>query len=375
MKKIAFIIKLFQSKSFHGGGEKLFYNIINNFIKDGYIVDIYCSKSDTEQFSGINKITVVDKIYNHLDPESMENFYDEVKILTKNQEYAHIISENITPPADITFLQGHSLVHRQRKLKNGFESFLYNFRNIKKKRIKYQQKWMKEGYKHIFVVSNVLKNDIMTNFNVPENKISVIYPGVNLPCENINKGLQPLVTNNKQIVFGLSAPGFKIKGGYILLKALSILKDKGYDFKARIIYPKFNKNLWIKFLVNLYKIKNNVEFLPVQNTMEDFYKSIDCVVIPSLEDTFGLVALEGMTYGKPCIVSTNAGASEIIQEGANGFVFAMNKNASKNLAEKMMFFMDNIKDHEVYITKSFEAAKLYSWEKTYKDLVNQLNQL
>jgi len=369
MKKIAFIIKLFQSDSFHGGGEKLFYNIINNFVKDGNIVDIYCSKSDVNKFPGINKITVIDKIYDHTDPETMELFYVEVKNLIHDQNYDYIISENITPSVDITFLQGHSLVHRQRKLKNSFESFLYNFRRVKKKRIKYQQKWMQEGYRKIFVVSNVLKNDIISNFNIPEDKINVVYPGVNV------SEIKPELREKDCTVFGLSAPGFKIKGGYVFLKALSLLKNKGYSFKARIIYPKFSKNLWVKFLIKLYRIQDNVEFLPLQKDMKSFYNSIDCIVMPSLEDTFGLVALEGMSYGKPCIASSNAGASEIIQEGANGFVFKMDKKAFKNLAEKILFFMDNKENHEEYSKKSFEAAKFYSWDKTYKDLLDYLSRL
>jgi len=368
MKKIAFIIKLFQSNSFHGGGEKLFYNLINNFAEDGCLVDIYCSYSDVEQFAGINKITVIDKVYKHTEPETMELFFDEVKKQVSNVGYDYIISENITPPVDITFLQGHSLIHRQRKLKNFFESFLYNFRSVKKKRIKYQQKWMQEGYRKIFVVSNILKKDIMENFNIPEDKICVVYPGVNIP----DKEFSPIDIGNRQIVFGLSAPGFKIKGGYILLKALKILKDKGYNCKVRIIYPKFKKNLWIKFLVKVYGIKNYVEFLPLQKNMESFYESIDCTVMPSIEDTFGLVALEGMAYGKPSIASTNAGASEIIQEVQNGFIFEMNNFSSKNLAEKMMFFMDNKKHHEEYSGKSFETAKFYSWHRTYKDLARDL---
>lgn len=368
MKKIAFIIRLFQSKSFHGGGEKLFYNLIKNFSKDGWIIDIYCGQSDIDNFAGINKINVIDKIYNHLEPETMEIFYNEVKKITATENYDFIISENITPPVDITFSQGHSLVHRQKKLKNIFESFLYKFRSVKKKRIKSQQKWMQEGYRKIFVVSNILKQDIIDNFNVPEDKISVVYPGVDMP-QNIPDTKNPVIT------FGLSAPGFKIKGGYVFLKALNILKNKGYSFKAKIIYPKSDKNLWVKFLINLYDIKRNIEFLPSQKRMEDFYKSIDCMIIPSIEDTFNLVALEGMSYGKPCIVSSNAGACEIIKERENGFIFKFDKYAHKNLAEKLMFFMDNIEDHEVYKTKCLETTKFYSWDKTYKDFISELESL
>jgi len=53
----------------------------------------------------------------------------------------------------------------------------------------------------------------------------------------------------------------------------------------------------------------------------------------------------------------------------------MNKNSFKNFAEKMIFFMDNKKNHEEYSKRSFETAKFYRWDKVYKDLSEQLLKL
>ena len=72
MKKIAFIIRMFQEKSFHGGGEKLFYKLIKKFCEDGIAVDIYCSKSDAQQARYVNKITILNEHYDHNKPETME---------------------------------------------------------------------------------------------------------------------------------------------------------------------------------------------------------------------------------------------------------------------------------------------------------------
>jgi len=36
MKKIAFIVRLFQDKSFYAGSEKLVYKIINEFVVNAY---------------------------------------------------------------------------------------------------------------------------------------------------------------------------------------------------------------------------------------------------------------------------------------------------------------------------------------------------
>lgn len=370
MKKIVFVIRLLQKDNFHGGGEKLFYNLLKRFASSNYEVDIYCSKSDIECIEGINKIIVVDEYYDHLKPQTMENFYSKVKNLIKDENYDYVISENITPPLDITFLQGHSLLNRLKRDKNPLEAFFYRFRNVKKERMKFHKKWFNEGYRKIFVVSEVLKRDIVENYGISEDKISVIYPGVDVPEFNISKH-----DKNKTIVFGLSAPGFKIKGGFIFLKALGLLKKKGYNFNAKIIYPKYSKNLGVKLLVKLLNIEKNVEFLSYQENIQEFYRSIDILVAPSIEDTFNLAVLEAMANYKPCIVSTNAGASEIIQDEVNGFVFDMKSNPEKKLADKMGFFINNSAKNQDISDKAFETAKFYSWQRTFEQFVGELERL
>lgn len=44
-------------------------------------------------------------------------------------------------------------------------------------------------------------------------------------------------------------------------------------------------------------------------------------VIPSRWDVFNFVTIEALASGRPAIVSTGAGASELIEDGVNGFVF------------------------------------------------------
>jgi glycogen synthase len=45
------------------------------------------------------------------------------------------------------------------------------------------------------------------------------------------------------------------------------------------------------------------------------------VLVPSLWDTFNLVAAEAMAVGKVVVVSNGAGAVDLIEHGVNGFVF------------------------------------------------------
>ncbi len=369
MKKIAFVLRFFQEKNFHGGGEKLFFSLIKRFIASNCHIDIYCSKSDIKKIDGINNIVVIDEHYDHKKPETMEAFYEKVKSYTAQEQYDYVISENITPPLDITFLQGHSLVHRLNKNKNLFEKFLYNFRKVKKNRIEYHQKWLSRGYRKIFVVSEVLKKDLVDNYEIAPEKIAVVYPGVDVNEDFVGKKASDVLT------FGLSAPGFSIKGGFVFLKALGVLKKQGYEFNAKIIYPKYKKNLGVKLLVKILNIEKNIEFLGFQKNMQDFYNSLDCLVAPSYEDTFNLAVLEAMASKTPCVVSNYAGASEIIKDGENGFVFDMEKNAENNLAKKMIELLDDKELFEKISQKGFDTAKLFSWDRTFASFCKELDSL
>ncbi|OGI02283.1 MAG: hypothetical protein A2104_04965 [Candidatus Melainabacteria bacterium GWF2_32_7] len=378
MKKFAFIINVFRENNFHSGGEKLFYKLINKCIESNYTVDLYCSKyigkSDTPDLTGINNITVIGQSYYYKNPVVMEKLFQEIQKHIDENNYDLVITDSMAPPVDMAFFQGHSLAHRL-KLENPFDAILLKLKKFN--HFKYQKKWLKKGFRHIFTVSNILKNDIITNFNISNENISVVYPGVDIPenIEDIIPDFSLIKDGKRPLVFGISAPSFKYKGGNIFLKALKSLKDKEYDFKARIIYSKYNKNLYLKTVIKLYNLENNVEFIPYQENMQDFYNSVDFLVVPSIVETFGLVVLEAMANKRPCIVGSYAGASEIIQDGVNGFTFNMKKNACKNLADKMAFVLNNSDKLDQYSQNAFETAKTYSWDKTCNDFLNEVSRI
>ncbi len=370
MKKFAFIINVFRENDFHSGGERLFYELVNRSIQDGHEVDLYCTTylgDKNELKNRINKIVFLGHPKDFKYPEKIETFYKQVKTLIKWENYDYVISENISPPVDIGILQGHSLVHYRNNAGNFFSQILFGLKKFS--HIRAQQKWLKTDYRKIIVPSEVLKNELAGNFKIPEEKFSVIYPGVDR-VEEFS------LRENKTFpfVFGLSAPSFSKKGGYIFLKTLRYLHDRGYDFRARIIYPKHRKNLKLQFLLKKYGLKEKIEFLPYQKNMRNFYQSVDCIVMPSILETFGLVALESMANSKPAVVSSFSGASEIITDGKNGFVFDMKENSDQNLSQKLELFVNNEVDYNEIAKNAYETALIYSWDSFYECFNHVLTQ-
>ncbi len=356
--KLAFVINVFREDGFHSGGERVFYELVKKAVESKYTVDLYCSSYLGGQNilkSKINKICFIGHPKDFKYPEKIENFYEKVKNLIKDENYDHVISENISPPIDIGILQGHSLTHYKNSCSNIFSKLLFFLK--KHKFINSQKYWLSNKYNKIIVPSNILKYELMQNFGINEEKFAVIYPGVDVPkIPTEAKHLQ-----NSEIVFGLSAPSFANKGGNIFLKALSILKKNSYKFKAKIIYPKAKKNLYQQFLLLKYGVKDYVEFLPYQKDMQSFYKSVDAIVMPSLMETFGLVALEGMINGIPPIIGSFCGVSEILQDGKDGFVFNMEKNPEENLAAKMIYLIENKNKYLEFSKNAYKTAAKYNW--------------
>jgi len=54
----------------------------------------------------------------------------------------------------------------------------------------------------------------------------------------------------------------------------------------------------------------------------DFYQSVDIVVIPSRQESFGVTAVEGSACARPVIASRVGGLTEVIVEGETGLLFS-----------------------------------------------------
>lgn len=64
----------------------------------------------------------------------------------------------------------------------------------------------------------------------------------------------------------------------------------------------------------------NVRILPLTRTIERYYAAADAFVFPTVNDPFGMVALEAMAAGLPVFSSDRAGVAELITAGRDGFV-------------------------------------------------------
>ncbi len=67
-------------------------------------------------------------------------------------------------------------------------------------------------------------------------------------------------------------------------------------------------------------LTDKVDFLGQVDSLEDVLPVADLLLLPSLHESFGLVALEAMACGVVPMATSRGGAGEFIQDGINGFL-------------------------------------------------------
>jgi glycosyltransferase involved in cell wall biosynthesis len=64
-----------------------------------------------------------------------------------------------------------------------------------------------------------------------------------------------------------------------------------------------------------------------------YIQSADVFIFPTYEDTWGMSAVEAMAFGKPILCSKHSGASELVNDGGNGYL--IEPKDPENIALKM----------------------------------------
>ncbi len=361
-KKLALIVisldECFPKEGFSGGGHKVTKHLILELISSNkFDIDIYCKKglASEKVLDGINSIKVLDK----------KRFKAEIEDKLAQNKYDYILSSDVLLPFANNLIHSNSSKYKSKNGKNKLIQFILQFYNAKK--IKNQEINLCRN-KAVFTVSESLKKDYVDNFNLNEKNVFVCYPAVDNveECE---------ISFNDKFTIGAMAGGGLNKGGYLLLFALKKLQNK-INIKARIIFPKIKKAFFYKYMIKLLGLQEIIEILPKQKDMNEYYKSVDCYVLPSLNESFGLVVTEAASNCRPSLASSTTGVSELIKDGENGFIFGRTHSPVRNLSQRLCEISTiyyNNKEEFIRISKnSKKICTQLEWKKFSEIIIDNM---
>ena len=223
----------------------------------------------------------------------------------------------------------------------------------------------------IIAISQYVKSTVVSEMGVPEDKVTVVYNGVDLNNfrsenkEEIIEKKDDSYRKDGKIRIIFVGRLMEEKGVQIILRALAILDA---DFSCDIVGDGPYRQCLEELTSNL-GIAGNVHFLGLQENISSYLNNADIFIhVPILEEGFGITIVEAMAAGLICICSRSGAIPEIIKDGYNGFL--VEKNNEKALSEKLDEVIRNsIKGqyNEIRLN-AIKSAKQFSIKKYADDI-------
>jgi glycosyltransferase involved in cell wall biosynthesis len=234
---------------------------------------------------------------------------------------------------------------------------------------------------HIFVHTEAMKAELLCDFDVPEEKVSVIPFGINNTVPNTSlssaeakRQLEISSSDKTLLFFGNIA---RYKGLDYLVAAFEELLKKDRNYRLLIVgKPKGPESYWntVRRTIASSSIGDRVvakiEYVPDAET-ELYFKAADVLILPYAHVFQSGVLFLGYSFGLPAIAADVGSLKEEIIEGKTGFVFK--PRDSSDLACKIddYFASDlfrSLERNRLEIKKY--ANQRYSWSKVANLTVN-----
>ncbi|NLZ73186.1 MAG: glycosyltransferase family 4 protein [Bacteroidales bacterium] len=158
------------------------------------------------------------------------------------------------------------------------------------------------------------------------------------------------------------------KGLHFLIQAMKNLNESGIRAKLIAVGDGSDRYNCIN-LVNELNLNDQVIFTGYidENLLKKLYSLSNIVAIPSINEPFGIVALDAMLAGKPIVAFDSGALPEILEDNVNGMLvepedpIAFSEALSKYLSDPELAQKVGRRNSEVALSK-------YSWRKYAEEL-------
>ena len=227
----------------------------------------------------------------------------------------------------------------------------------------------------IIAVSQLTKNVIAQEYDIPEDKIDVVHNSIDtsiyneLDPQNAYTYLERMKSHGYRVVSNVGRLTVQ-KGLYNLLLAAKEVVARAPK-TIFLIVGSGEQYLELLQLSADLGIAKNVVFTDFQRgkNLRDAFAIADLFVMPSVSEPFGLTPLEAIGYGTPALVSKQSGVAEVITNCLKVDFWDVHEMANQIHA---VVTNDALRD-ELH-TQSFAEFMKLSWDATAHKLVGAYSQ-
>jgi len=240
------------------------------------------------------------------------------------------------------------------------------------------------GAARIFAVSNFTRTDLEKYFDIPTNRIEVVYNAIDerFLHGHATPADRDLIAQRYQVTYPFLLYAGRIsphKNVVRMIEAFSALKtelEKDQicpDLKLIIIGDDLSGNPDLRRTVIRSGVQNDVRFLgfvPIE-VLRIFYDEAKIFVFPSLYEGFGLPPLEAMAHGTPVVTSNVSSLPEVVGNAAvlvnPENVFEIMRALHRVLTDKAL--RERMKE------RSYRQAAKFSWEISVRRILDVYRQV
>lgn len=184
--------------------------------------------------------------------------------------------------------------------------------------------WLTYQAREVIACSRFMVREVIDGFDLPPDKVHLVPNGIDMSSW---RTVQPSATAGEPgrpstpLVVAWGRVQYE-KGFQVLVRAVGELRHRLPGIRCVIA----GRGTYLPDLQTLIDIEGVADLVQLAGFVADadlraLLADASCVVIPSLYEPFGIVALEGMAAGAPTIVARTGGLAEIVAGTGAGMTF------------------------------------------------------
>lgn len=223
------------------------------------------------------------------------------------------------------------------------------------------------GASAILTISEFLRRSFISEFGIRPEIVSAVGAGPNLDLSRVPHRPSERGGGPPTVLF--VGKQFERKGGAVLLEAFKLLRARIPHARLVVIGPTAAPApaAGVSWLGNLDKNKPEDWARLVQA-----YRDADVFCLPSLFEPFGIVILEAMFFGLPCVGTAEWAIPEMIDDGQTGYTVP--RGDAGALADRLeVLLADPGRAREMGRDGRQRAERLFTWPAVVAKMTEGLN--
>ncbi len=203
------------------------------------------------------------------------------------------------------------------------------------------EKWMANRAERVIACSHYMRGHIADIYGLEEQRVTVIPNGIDpselKPVEDLDTLRARFAAPDEQLVLLVGRLVYE-KGFQLALDALPGLVERVGNVRFLVAGSGTHEDE-LKAQAEKLGLMEHGTFLGWigDDVLHSLYRIADLCVIPSIYEPFGLVALEAMASGCPCLVADTGGLREIVSNDEVGLRFdAHDSESLGEMAERLL---------------------------------------